>query len=865
MQLTINGTDVEVDDRHAKTPLLWILRDVLGMHGTKFGCGVGYCAACTILLDGKNTKSCQTATERAVGKSIVTVEGASGLVVDAVRDAWYRGNVVQCGYCQPGQTLAAISLLESNSAPDAATIAMWMNGNLCRCGTYPRIKDAIGVAAQTLASGRHPEPLTARPEAEITPLSPEDLADPVRPYIQIKPDGTVLVFSSQLEMGQGAHTGLATIVAEELDADFDSIQVVNAANGATPNGDVYGNLVGGGFQITGGSNSTRAFWARYRQVAARARARLVAAASETWGVPPAEVEIESGVISHTSGKRATFADLAPIAEKMPIPDGVQPKDRSAYRVIGAEGRLRVDTAAKILGKTRFTIDVSLPGMLTAIVLHPPRFGARVASVTDSAALAEPGVKAVIPIEEGVAVVAETFADAQRGVQVLQVEWNDEHAELRSSEELLREHRRLVESGERAVAARADGNVDEGFLEAAHTVDAVYELPYLAHAPMEPNNAVCRMNEDGVLEVWAGTESPVYTQMVGSRVAGIAQERVRVHVPDAGGSFGLHYSSGANDPATEALQIAKALDWRYPIKVQSSREEEFKSGRFRAMAVHRVRAGANGDGRLTTYHQQMAAEPTSPNLLFVGDVLFKDGVDFMTVTGVVDNPYSFENFKVETTNVDAGVPIMVWRSVGNSHTEFARESALDELAIAAGRDPVDLRRELLANNPRTLRALELAGERSGWGSPLPQGRARGIACTNYLSHSAQVVEVSIDNRKRIHVERIVFALDCGIALNPDLVRAQVEGGLLWGLGAAAWGEVVLGNGGNIVTQNFDRYPVMRMQSTPQIEIHLIESTEPPSGVGEVSVPTVAPALANAIFALTGTRIRRLPISRTIQIY
>ena len=238
MNLTINGSTVEVDDRHAKTPLLWVLRDVLGMHGTKFGCGVGYCAACTVLLDGKNTKSCQTATERAVGKSIVTVEGASGPVVDAVRDAWYRGNVVQCGYCQPGQTLAAVSLLESNPAPDAAQIALWMNGNLCRCGTYPRIKEAVRVAAETLASGVHPQPLTARPEPDVAPLSPEDLADPVRPYIQIKPDGTVLVLSSQLEMGQGAHTGLATIVAEELDADFDSIQVVNAANGATPNGDV---------------------------------------------------------------------------------------------------------------------------------------------------------------------------------------------------------------------------------------------------------------------------------------------------------------------------------------------------------------------------------------------------------------------------------------------------------------------------------------------------------------------------------------------------------------------------------------------------------------------------------------------------
>ena len=865
MQLTVNGSEVDVDDRHAKTPLLWVLRDVLGMHGTKFGCGIGYCAACTVLIDGRNTKSCQTAAQRAVGKSIVTVEGAAGPVVDAVRDAWYRGNVVQCGYCQPGQTLAAISLLESNPAPDNAQIAMWMNGNLCRCGTYPRIKEAINVAAQTLASGVPPAPLAARPEPDVPPLSAEELKDPVKPYIQIKPDGTVLVFSSQLEMGQGAHTGLATIVAEELDADFDSIQVVNAANGATPNGDVYGNLVGGGFQITGGSNSTRAFWARYRQVAAQARARLVAAASETWGVPPAEVDVDSGVLSHSSGKRAQFADLAAVAETMPVPDGLQPKERTAYRVIGAEGRLRVDTAAKILGKTQFTIDIRLPGMLTAIVLHPPRFGASVASVDDRAALAEPGVRAVIAIEEGVAVVAETFADAQRGLQALQVEWNDERAERRSSDELLNEHHRLVESGERAVVARADGNVDDGLAHAAHAIDVFYELPYLAHAPMEPNNAVCRMNADGILEVWAGTESPVYTQMTGARIAGVEQDRVRVHVPDAGGSFGLHYSTGANDPASEALQIAKALEWRYPIKVQSSREEEFKSGRFRAMAVHRVRAGVNKDGELTAYNHQLAAEPTSPNLPFVGDFLFKDNVDFMTVTGLVDNPYTFENFKVEATNVNAGVPIMVWRSVGNSHTEFARESALDELAVAAHRDPVDLRRALLANNSRTLRALELAAERAGWGSSLPEGRARGIACTNYLSSSAQVVEVSIDSRGRIHVDRIVFAVDCGIVLNPDLVRAQVEGGILWGLGAAAWGEVVLGDRGNILTQNFDRYPVMRMQSIPSIEVHLIESTEPPSGVGEVSVPTVAPALANAMFALTGTRIRRLPMSRTIQIF
>jgi isoquinoline 1-oxidoreductase beta subunit len=341
-------------------------------------------------------------------------------------------------------------------------------------------------------------------------------------------------------------------------------------------------------------------------------------------------------------------------------------------------------------------------------------------------------------------------------------------------------------------------------------------------------------------------------------------RCRVHVPFAGGSFGLHSTSG-HDPTSEAVQVARALDWKYPVKLQSLREEELKAGRYRAMAVHRVRAGADAQGRLTGFHQQIAAEPTSPNMPFAVDFLLSGGVDYMTTSGAVDGPYAIANFKLETSNVQTGVPIMVWRSVGNSHTEFARESAIDELAAGAGRDPVDLRRDLLAGNPRTLRALELAVDHAGWGAPLPEGRARGVACSSFLSHSAQVTEVSLDNRNRVHIERITFALDCGIIVNPDLVRAQVEGGLIWALGAAAWGEAVIGDGGQIITQNFDGYPVMRMQSVSRIEVLLIESGEPPTGVGEVSVPTAAPALTSAIAALTGTRIRRLPITKTIRVF
>jgi isoquinoline 1-oxidoreductase subunit beta len=863
MKLVVNGADVEVDDRHEKTPLLWVLRDVLGLQGTKFGCGAGLCAACTVLIDGRNTKSCQTTADRAAGKVVTTVEGAAGPVVDAVRDAWHRGNVVQCGYCQPGQTLAAVALLESDPAPDDAKIDQWMSGNLCRCGTYPRIRAAIHIAAGTLAAGEDPGQLVASPDPEIHQLTPDEMADPVHPYIRIREDGTIVAYSSQIEMGQGIHTALATIVAEELDAEFDSVRVVNASNGGGPPKDVYGNPDSGGiFQFTGASTSTKGFWIRYRLVAAQARARLAAAAAELWGLPADEVTFERGVAHHSSGERATFGELAARAELLPIPDGVQPKSLSDYALIGG-ARLRVDSVPKILGTTRFTIDVTVPGMLSAVVLHPPRFGARVASVDDATALAESGVTAVVVIDEGVAVVAETVIDAARGLRALTVEWDDSDAEGRSSVELLAEHVRLLESREQAVVAREDGNAEQVIADAPTVIDATYTVPYLAHATMEPNNAACRMREDGVLEVWASTESPEWTRMAASEAAGLEKDQVDVHVTFAGGSFGLH-SSARRDPTTEAVHIARALDWRHPIKVQSSREEDFKSGRYRPMVVHRVRAAADANRRLTAFHQQIVAAPTSVNLPFVGDVMFSNGVDFFTTTGAVDHPYAFESFKLESTNFESGVPTMVWRSVGNSHTEFARESAIDELAIAAGRDPVDLRRELLADSPRTLRALELAAEIADWGKPTPEGHARGITCSSFLSHSANVTEVSLDARGRVHIDRIVFVLDCGISINPDLVRAQVEGGLLFGLSAAAWGEVVLGDGGEIVSQNFDRYPIVRMRSVPQMQVHLIESSESPTGVGEVAVPSVAPALANAIAALTGTRIRQLPINNTIKV-
>ena len=356
---------------------------------------------------------------------------------------------------------------------------------------------------------------------------------------------------------------------------------------------------------------------------------------------------------HRGGGQATFGELAARAEQLPVPDGVQPKDPAAFKLIGREGRLRVDARPKILGETLYTIDVSVPGMLTALVLHPPRHRAKVATVDDQAALAEPGVTAVVPIAEGVAVVAETFADAQRGLRALNVELGRCGRRTAQLDELLAEHIRLAESGEDAIVARDDGDVDEAMADAQSTIDAVYTLPYLAHAAMEPNNSACRMRDDGVLEVWVGSESPEYVKMNASSIAGIDKEQVEVHVTFAGGSFGLH-SSAERDPTSEAVQIARALEWQYPIKVQSLREEEFKVGRYRAMAAHRVRAGADSRGRLTACTSGSWPRRRPSNLPFVRDVMFTNGVDFLTTTGAVDPPYASTTSALSRPTSIAGV-------------------------------------------------------------------------------------------------------------------------------------------------------------------------------------------------------------------
>ena len=504
-------------------------------------------------------------------------------------------------------------------------------------------------------------------------------------------------------------------------------------------------------------------------------------------------------------------------------------------------------------------------MVTAVVLHPPRFGATVASVDDHAALDEPGVIAVVPIDEGVAVVGETVADAQRGLRALNVSWDDTGAERRSSSELLAEHLPLLESGEKAVVSRDDGDVDQALASAEATIDAIYTLPYLAHAAMEPNNAACRMREDGMLEVWASTESPEYTQMAASEAGGIDKDQVEVHVTFAGRLVRpSQHLQPRSDHRGRARRTGARLEapGQGPVAARGGLQDRPLPRDGRAPRPRRRRrcrspdGGPPRDGRRTDL---------GSNLPYVRDVLFTDGVDFMTVDRRRRRPVRIPELPARVDQLRVGradhglalgrqLPHRVRARVGDRRARDRRRPRPRRPPTrAARREPAD------AARARARRRDARAGDRR-----CRKGSARGITCSSFLSHSAQVTEISLDDRGRVHVDRIVYVLDCGIEVNPDLIRAQVEGGLLFGLSAAAWGEVVLGDGGEIVTQNFDRYPVVRMRSVPTIEVHLIESTEPPTGVGEVSVPSAAPALTNAIAALTGTRIRQLPINKTIKI-
>ncbi len=681
-------------------------------------------------------------------------------------------------------------------------------------------------------------------------------------FVRIGVDHSVTVIAKYLEMGQGVFTGLATLLAEELDADWNSVRVEGAPADATKYAD--GNT---GVQITGDSSSMADAHEQMRRAGATARAMLVAAAAQLWHVPAGELKVQDGVVSHPASQRATrFGALAALAAAQPIPAQVTLKQPAQYRLIGSGSVRRKDSHAKTTGQAQFTQDLRLPYMLIAVVAHPPRFGASVRHVDDAAAKAISGVVAILPFGAGaahgggVAVLARNTWVAKSARDALRIEWDESSAVRTDSSQLLTRYRGLAEQAGQVAVNVGDANAIEA--PALRRLDATYEVPYLAHACMEPMNCLVQLNEDGV-SIWNGAQSQTADQTAVAQLLGLQPAQVRITQLYAGGSFGRR-ACPQSDYVLEAVEIARAAaaaGHRVPIKLVWMREDDLRAGYYRPAFLHRIRAALDGDGTLVAWQQRIVGQSILRGTPM--EAAIKDGIDTTSVEGAAQ-PYAIPNLRIElNTPTDVGIPVQGWRSVGHSHTAFATEVMIDELAATAGHDPYLFRRSLLAAEPRLVGVLDLAAEKAGWGRPLAAGaggvrRGRGIALHVTLdTYVAQVAEVTVAADGRLRVERVVCAVDCGLAINPDIVIAQMQGGIGFGLGAALHSAVTLKDG--VVEQSdFDSYAPLRMGEMPTVEVHIVPSDESPTGVGDPGVPPIAPAVVNAIYQATGQRIRTLPI-------
>jgi isoquinoline 1-oxidoreductase beta subunit len=676
-------------------------------------------------------------------------------------------------------------------------------------------------------------------------------------FLTIGRDNTVTVTVKHLEMGQGTYTGLPTLIAEELDASWSQIRVA----GAPADAKRYANLFWGGAQGTGGSTAMANSFEQYRQAGAAARAMLIAAAAKQWNVPANSIQVKNGIVFDASGKKATFGQLAQAAANEPVPEKVKLKDPKDFVFIGKHVP-RTDAKAKSDGTAKFTQDVKLPGMLTAVVAHPPRFGAKVKGFDAKAALTVRGVRHVVEVPNGVAVVATSFWAAKKGRDALKVEWDDATGLRQSSAGILAEYRRLAATPGKV--ARHEGDAAKAIDGAAKTLEATYEFPYLAHAAMEPLNCVAKLTDAGC-EIWNGEQFQTGDQFAVAQVTGLKPEQVKLNMLYAGGSFGRR-ANPAGDYVVEAAAIAKALLAQgkpgTPVKLVWTREDDMKGGYYRPAYVHALRAALDGAGNLVAWQHRIVGQSILAGTPFEKGMV-KEGIDLTSVEGASTLPYAIPNLQVELHSPVVGVPVLWWRSVGSTHTAYSTETFFDELAAAAGKDPVAFRRELLAKHPRHLAALELAAAKSGWGTPLApvkagEKRGRGIALhESFHSVVAQVAEVTVDKDRNFRVDRVVCAVDCGIAVNPDVVRAQMEGGIGFGLTAAFYGAITLKDGA-VEQSNFHDYRLLRIDEMPAVEVHIVASSDKPTGVGEPGVPVIAPAVANALAAATGQRIRSLPL-------
>lgn len=679
--------------------------------------------------------------------------------------------------------------------------------------------------------------------------------NPFNGYVAITPDNKVTILSAHMDMGQGCYQGIATLVAEELEADGSQLVV----EGGAGNPKLYGNIAWGGVaQGTGGSSAMFSSFDRYRKAGAIARTMLVNAAAKQWNVPAAEIKAEKGVLSHVSGKQATFGEMADAAAKEAVPTEVALKSPSEWKLIGSEDFRRLDSNAKATGRQNFTIDVKLPGMLTAMVAHPPLFGATVKSFDATAAKAVKGVVDVVQISRGVAVVAENTWAAMQGRQALTVEWDESKAEKRGTAQLMQEYLAAADQPEAAVSANR-GDAAAGLKGATKVIEATYQFPYLAHAALEPLDAVARMNGD-TLEIWGGHQMPDLYQHVSAQIAGVDPAKVKLHVMKTGGGFGRRAVTDA-DIIVEAVETAKAIGWRAPVKVLWTREDDMRGGRYRPLFVHKVKVGLDDAGNIVGWQHRQVGQSILIGTPFEA-MLVKDGIDATSVEGVNDTKYAIDNFRAEIVNAQVGVPVLWWRSVGHTHTAYVMETMIDEVARAAGKDPVELRRELLKDHPRHLAVLNLAAEKAAWGKPVEQGKGRGVALhESFGTVVAEIADITLDGQGGFKVDKVVCAVDCGIAVNPDQVRAQMEGGIGFGLGSVLHEELTLTDG-QVDQTNYDAYLPLRIDEMPQVETHIVPSAATPSGVGEPGVPPIGPAVANAVAAATQQRVRILPIAKSL---
>lgn len=679
-------------------------------------------------------------------------------------------------------------------------------------------------------------------------------------FVRIGSDDTVTVVVKHLEMGQGVNTGLPTLVAEELDAAWSQLRIEHAPADAKR----YNNLLWGPTQGTGGSTAMANSFEQFRRAGATARAMLVAAAAQAWQVDPAGITVREGVVTHAASKRqARFGELAERAARLAPPpaDSVRLKEPKDFVYIGKRVP-RTDSSAKVNGSAVFTQDLHLPDMLVAVVAHPPRYGATVKSFDAAPAKAVKGVVEVVQIPTGVAVLAHDTWTAIAARDALKVQWDESGAFKQGSAEIMAGYRELA--ARPGLPARRDGDADKALQGAGKTFEAAFEFPFLAHAAMEPMNCVAKLGAQSC-ELWNGAQLHSGDQAAVAAYLGLAPAQVTIHTLFAGGSFGRRANPKSDYPL-EAVSIARALQGGRlagrPVKLVWTREDDTRAGYFRPMYFHTLHAALGADGLPVAWRHRIVGQSILKGTAFE-PMLVKDGIDLTSVEGAASLPYAIANLSVELHTTDLPVPVQWWRSVGSTHTAFSTETFLDELARAAGADAVAYRLALLKDHPRHAGVLKLAADRAGWGKPLaapPAGakRGRGVAVhESFNSYVAQVAEVTVAADGSFRVDRVVCAVDCGVAVNPDVIRAQMEGGIGYGLAAALHGAITLEEGA-VAQSNFHDYPVLRINEMPAIEVHIVPSNAKPTGVGEPGTPVIAPAVANALFDATGRRLRNLPL-------